>query len=118
MNEFHFNHIKSTYGNRAVLLMADTDSLVYSIQIDDLDDDMCHHLDLYDTSEYLSDNPAYSTANKKVLGKMKDGMKGHPIKGFVGLRPKMYSVLEGYSTEKKTAKGINKSVTRKIRHEQ
>ena len=36
MYEFHYNHIKSTYGNRAVLLMTDTDSLIYSIEIDDL----------------------------------------------------------------------------------
>jgi hypothetical protein len=118
MYEFHYNHIKSTYGNRAALLMTDTDSLVYSIETDDLYDDMCHNLDLYDTSEYPNDHPAYSTINKKVLGKMKDEMKGYPIKEFVGLRPKMYSVLEGDGTEKKTAKGINKSVTRKMRHEQ
>ena len=45
-------------------------------------------------------------------------MKEYLIKEFVSLRPKMYSVLEGASTEKKTAKGINKSVTRKMRHEQ
>ena len=38
--EFHYNHIKSTYGNRAVLLMTDTDSLVYSIEINDLYNDM------------------------------------------------------------------------------
>ena len=112
--EFHYNHIKLTYGNRAVLLMTDTDSLVYSIETDDLYDDMCHHLDLYDTSEYPSDHPAYSTVDKKELGKTEDEMKGHPIKEFVGLRPKMYSVLEGDGTEKKTAKGIIKSVTRKI----
>ena len=43
---FHYNHIKSTYGNRAVLFMTDTDSWVYSIETDDLYDDMCHHLDL------------------------------------------------------------------------
>ena len=30
----------------------------------------------------------------------------------------MYSVLEGDGMEKKTAKGINKSVTRKMQHEQ
>ena len=118
MNEFYYNHIKSTYGNRAALLMTDIDSLVYSIENDDLYDDKCHDLDLYDTSKYPSDHPAYSTINKKVLGKMKDEMKGYPIKEFVGLRPKMYSVLEGDSTEKKTAKGISKSVTRKMRHEQ
>ena len=118
MYEFHYNHIKSTYGNRTALLMIDTDSLVYSIETDDLYDDMCHHIDLYDTREYPSDHPAYSIVNKKVLGKMKDEMKGCPIKEFVGLRPKMYSVLEGDGTEKKTAKGISKSATRKMWHEQ
>ena len=45
-------------------------------------------------------------------------MEGCPIKEFVGLRPKMNSVLEGDDTERKTAKGINKSATRKMRHEQ
>ena len=104
MHEFHYNHIKSTYRNHAVLLMTDTDSLVYSIETDDLYDDMCHHLDHYNTSKYPSDHPAYITVNKKVLGKMKNEMKGCPIKKFVGLRPKMYSVLEGGGTEKKTAK--------------
>ena len=116
--EYHYNHIKSTYGNRAVIIMTDTYSLVYSIETDDLLNDMCHHLDLYDTSEYPSDHPAYCTVNKKVVGKMKDEMKDHPIKEFVGLRLKMYSVLEDDGTEKKTAEGINKSVTQKMRHEQ
>ena len=118
MYGFHYNHIKSTYGNRAALLMTDTDSLVYSIEADDLYADMCYHLDLYDTSEYHSDLSVFSTVNKKVLGKMKDEMKGYPIKEFVGLRPKMYKVLKSDGTEKKTAKGINKFGTRKMRHEQ
>ena len=52
MYDFNYNHIYSMYGNRAVLLMTDTDSLVYSIETDVLYDDMCHHFDLYDTSEY------------------------------------------------------------------
>ena len=68
MYEFHYNHIKSTYDNRAALLMTDTDSLVYSIETDDLYDDLYHHLDLYDTSEYPNDHRAYSKINKKVLG--------------------------------------------------
>ena len=36
MYEIHHNHIKSTYGNRAVLLTTDTDSLVFSMETDDL----------------------------------------------------------------------------------
>ena len=87
--------------------MTDTDSLVYSIETDDLYDDIRHHLDFYGTSKCPSDHPTYSTVNKKVLGKIKDEMKGHSIKEFIGLRLKMYSALEGDGTEKNTAKRIN-----------
>ena len=52
VSEFHYNHIKSTYGNLDVLLITDTDSLVYWIENNDLYGDMYHHLDLYDTNEY------------------------------------------------------------------
>ncbi|CAB4015605.1 Hypothetical predicted protein [Paramuricea clavata] len=55
---------------------------------------------------------------------MKDETLGIPIQEFVGLRPKMYSILYTENSklvEKKTAKGskgIEKSVTKKkIRHD-
>ena len=48
--------------------MTDNDSLVHSTETDDLYDDVYHHLDLYDTSEYPSDHLAYSTVNKKGAG--------------------------------------------------
>ncbi|KAK3755479.1 hypothetical protein QZH41_017633 [Actinostola sp. cb2023] len=77
-------------------------------------------LDLYDTSEYPRGHPLYSTVNKKVLGKMKDETHGLPIEEFVGLRPKMYSLLfteNNKPIEKKTAKGVAKHVTKhRIRH--
>jgi hypothetical protein len=72
---------------------------------------------LYDTSDYPLSHPAYNTINKKVLGKMKDETNGRPIKEFVGLRPKMYAIMESDNSEKKTAKGINKSVTKQLRHQ-
>jgi len=68
---------------------------------------------LFDTSEYDPEHPLYSTENKKVLGKMKDETHGIPIQEFVGLKSKMYSMIyeeDGKLTEKKTAKGIKKSV--------
>ena len=43
---------------------------------------------------------------------MKDETAGKPIKEFVGLRSKMYSLLVD-GKEKKTAKGIKKCVVRK-----
>ncbi|KAK3718086.1 hypothetical protein QZH41_015140, partial [Actinostola sp. cb2023] len=107
MYDFHYNVIKQKYGNNATLLVTDTDSLCYNIKTEDIYEDMYEDLDLYDTSEYPRDHVLHSTVNKKVLGKMKDETHGLPIEEFVGLRPKMYSLLyheEGREVEKKTAK--------------
>lgn len=50
-------------------------------------------MDLFDTSNYPRDHPLFSEKHKKVVGKMKDETASHPILGFVGLRPKMYSFI-------------------------
>ena len=47
---------------------------------------------------------------------MKDENKGRPILEFVGLRPKMYSILDADGTEKKKAKGIAKRTTSSMKH--
>ena len=120
MYDFHYNYIKAKYGNRATLLFTDTDSLCYDIRTDDLYRDMFQDQDHFDTSEYDRDHFLFSSRNKKVLGKMKDETHGIPVQEFVGLRPKMYSLLYqegGRDVEKKTAKGIAKYVTKRdIRH--
>ena len=81
---------------------------------------MMQDINLFDTSEYAQSHPLYNLANKKVLGKMKDETHGIPIQEFVGLRPKMHSILYTENdtlVKKKSAKGIKKSVTkRKLRH--
>ena len=60
-----------------------------------------------------------SLANKKVLGKLKDECAGRAIAEYVGLRPKMYSILEAGGINTKKAKGVKKNVVKKhIRHEQ
>ncbi|XP_041351368.1 uncharacterized protein LOC121370296 [Gigantopelta aegis] len=113
MYDFHYNYIKSKYASKAQLLFTDTDSLCYYIQTDDIYQDMLQDSNLFDTSEYPTDHVLYSTVNKKVLGKMKDETHGIPIQEFVGLKSKMYSLIfeeKGELVEKKTAKGIKKSV--------
>ena len=118
MFQFHYVYILPKYGNRVKLLMTDTDSLIYHIATDDVYKDIASDLNLFDTSDYSTDHLCYSTSNKKKLGKMKDEYNGTPIKEFVGLRPKMYSILDANNKEKKTAKGISQVVTkRKLRHD-
>ena len=108
--------MKPKYDCNAKLLFTDTDSLCYEIQTDDIYQDMLEDIELFDTSEYAQDHPLYSLANKKVLGKMKDETHDIPIQEFIGLRRKMYSILyteNDKQVEKKTAKGIKKSVTKR-----
>jgi hypothetical protein len=47
---------------------------------------------------------------------MKDEYKGVLIKKFIGLRPKMYSILDANEEEKKTAKGISRRTTAALHH--
>lgn len=88
------------------------DSLCYHIETDDIYKDMAESMELYDFSEYPKDHPLYSDKNKKVLGKFKDETSGVPPMEFVGLKPKMYSLLVD-NKAKKTAKGVCKSVVEK-----
>jgi hypothetical protein len=117
MYEFHYNNILALYGKNAKLLFSDTDSLCYEIITDDLYADMAKNLDWFDTSDYPPNHTCYSTKNAKVIGKFKDEMNGNIVQEFVGLRAKMYSLLDS-NHEKLTAKGIKKSfVAKHLRHQ-
>ena len=76
MYDFHYRYVKSTYGERARLLFTDTDSLCYEIATADIYADMLADADQFDTSDYPTDHPNFSLANKKVLGKFKDETAG------------------------------------------
>lgn len=118
MYDFHYNTIKAKYGDDATLLFTDTDSLCYHIKTSDLYQDMHDMKDKFDFSEYSKESKFYNSENAKVIGKMKDETNGVPIREFIGLRSKMYSVLTDNEKEKKTAKGIKKSaINQDITHE-
>ena len=118
MYDFFYNELKRQYGPRCELLYTDTDSLLLSIETDDVYKDIESNKNLYDTCDYPKEHPLYSNANKKVLGKMKDECAGTPIAECVCLRPKMYSILKADEKNIKKAKGVKKSVVKKqIMHE-
>ena len=108
MYTFHYDVIKKQYGDRAKLLFTDTDSLCYQIKTKDFYQDMHDSKHHYDFSGFDKKSKFYDESNKKVLGKFKDECDGKAPSEFVGLRPKMYSLLIG-DKEKKTGKGIQRA---------
>ena len=62
---------------------------------------------IFDLSNFLVSSKYYRSNNKKVLGKMKHEYDGKSILKFVGLKSKMYSILDESSNEKGTNKGHN-----------
>jgi hypothetical protein len=112
MYRFHYEIMKPRY-SKLQLLMTDTDSLVYEVHTANVYKDMYEMREHFDFSEYARTSPFYSDENKLVVGKMKDEYKGVVIKSFVGLAPKMYSILTVENKEKKTAKGVPRSTLAK-----
>ena len=49
---------------------------------------------------------------------MKNEFKGKVISEFVGLKSKMYSLIDANGEEVTKAKGVNKNVGKKIRHKE
>jgi hypothetical protein len=113
MYHFHYDVMKPVYGDKVEVCFSDTDSLCYFIKTDDLYVDFATKFpDVFDFSDYPQTHPLYSVKNKKKLGYFKDEHNSHIVREFVGLKPKMYSILSE-DGEKKTAKGIKKSVIKK-----
>ncbi|XP_065180407.1 uncharacterized protein LOC135810966 [Sycon ciliatum] len=106
MYSFYYDVLKEQYGSRIRLLYTDTDSVIVHITTGDVYAEM--DLSLYDTSNFPTDHPQYTSANKKVVGKFKDELGGKSMVEFVGLRSKMYSYIGQESA--KRAKGVRKAV--------
>ena len=72
---------------------------------------MSESKDDYDFSDYPKDHQLYDESNKKVIGKMKDECAGVSIAEYIGLRPKLYSVLRSDEKLIKKAKGVSNQQT-------
>ena len=63
---------------------------------------------MFDFSNYSTKSKYHDNSNKSVIGKMKDETGGVAIEEFVGLKPKMYSLLVDNSQPKKS-KSVNRN---------
>lgn len=114
MYYFYYNHLKQMYEDKVSLLYTDTDSFIIEVETDCFYADMKENLNLYDTSDFPSNNIyGMPLVNKKIPGLFKDELNGEIFTKFVGLRSKMYSVLTGNIEKMKKAKGVKRSVLKK-----
>ena len=68
---------------------------------------MYKYKELFDLSNFPVSSKYYCSDNKKIVGKMKDEYGRKSILKFVGLKSKMYSIVDESSNEKNTNKGHN-----------
>ena len=88
---------------------------MYEIKTEDIYEDFSSNKELFDFSNYLTKSNFYDNSNKLVNRKLKDETGGVAIEEFIGLKPKIYSLLVDNSEHKK-AKGVNKNVVAAINH--
>ena len=75
------------------LLYSDTDNFVYAIKTDDVYRDLEKIKADCDFSNYDEDQFLFEDTNKKVVLKFKDETGGKPIREFIALKTKLYSVV-------------------------
>ena len=106
MYGFHYDFMKKIF-NDFKLLFTDTDSLCYEICDENPCEKFYEHRKYFDLSNYSKNCKYFYNDNKKVLCKIKDEYRRNAPKEFIGLIPKMYSILDTKNNEKSTHKGHN-----------
>ena len=106
--DFQYNYMIPKFRLNQKLLFTDTDSFCYEIKNVDFYEEI--KSDVYskvDTSDYPKNNKfGIPQVNKKVLGLMKDEFAGNIVLESVGLRLKMYCLLNEKNENIKKAKGV------------
>ena len=75
------------------LLNSDTDSFVYALKTDNVYRDLEKPKSDFDFSSYDEDHFLFDDTDKKVVLKFKDKTGGKPIREFIALKLKLYSVV-------------------------
>ena len=105
MYNFHYNFVIRKFNTR--LLFTETDSACYEIHGKKRLKKIYKYKYLFDLSNHSKSSKYFCDENKKVPGKMKDEYGRKSIVKFVGLKSKMYSILDESNNKKITSKGHN-----------
>ena len=124
MYEFYYDYLQPKYKDKLKLLYMDTDSFALEIETDDSYEDTKKDLkEWFHTSKYHKEMVLpkeyreNASLNKKVIGKMKDGLNKRHMSEFIALSPKAYAYqqfqVDKTVTGHKKARGTSKCVVKK-----
>ena len=116
MYDYHYNYIKRRFD--AKLLFTDTDSLTYKIKTEDVYEDLYRDKDLSDFSNYPKVSTFHDPSNMNEIGKIKDESEGKINLEFVGLKSKMYSLIDVDGKENKKGKRVNSVAVNNLKHKE
>ena len=119
MYSLHYNLFKNHYKDNINLIYTDTDSLIYEIKTNKYFEDLGDYFSpIMDFSNFDKKHKLYSDKNNKMIGYLKSEYGEKNMNEFVGLKSKLYSILYDETSNKKTAKGLQKTIlTKLINHE-
>ena len=107
--EFWYDYIQLKYQDNAKLYYMDTESFIIHIKTEDVYEDITDDVEKDLIHQIMKSIDLYRK-NKKVIGLMKDELKGKIMREFAALRPKTYSYLTDDSNSDKKTKGTKKCV--------
>ena len=114
MYEFWYDCVETKYGENLKLCYMDTDSFIVHVKTDYIYKDIPKDVETrFDTSNFEIDRSLLKGKDKKVVGLMKDKLRGQIMKEFVGLRGKIYIYLKNNNDEYKKVKSTKKCVIKK-----
>ena len=107
--KFHYDEMKPRFGDKIKVCYKDTDSLLYTVETENLYSEMATFKHLLDLSDYPEEHFLHDKTNKKVPLTMTDELQGKVLSQVVCLRSKLFSI-ETEGGVKQSAKGVQKSV--------
>ena len=112
MGKFYYDFLLREYPGKISLLLSDTDSLLLRVFDISPYEIIGKNPEKFDTSNYPTTHPLFSLENKKKPLTFSDELGGRILTSYIGLRPKLYSLMyndfNGDVCFKKTAKGVKR----------
>ena len=116
MQSLMYDVIKPEFGNRASVLLSDTDSWILALPTKNTCEAMARLNHIMDFSNYDSHHPLFDDSQKNQTGFLKNEMPNEDILEVVGIRSKTYAIRTDRSVDSR-CKGVKQAAKKKLTFE-